>query len=170
MSTLPTTGREEPIPEFKPTLVIAFPDVLGAGPKILLSAASASTNGSSIPAWSHYFRKPSSRKAKSSKKTQDDKNLGYSTAVLSGQQGVSLLTIAVAPPTTEQASYLCEAIVNHARASGSNKIILVATSNFTTKNSKTHALKLHHGMSGYILVPWHHGHTSHLSLNPFCFE
>ncbi|KAI8345856.1 hypothetical protein B0O80DRAFT_431351 [Mortierella sp. GBAus27b] len=113
------------------TLVIAFPDVLQAGPKILLSPASASTNGTSVASWIHYFKKQStSRKAKSSKATSDDQKIRHSTTTLSDQKGVSLLTIVAAPPTTEQASHLCEAIANRARTSGTSKIILVAASNF----------------------------------------
>ncbi|KAK3828990.1 MAG: hypothetical protein J3Q66DRAFT_324083 [Benniella sp.] len=155
MSAEPTTKNQEPIPKFASTLVIAFPDVQKAGPKILLSATSASTNGTSIPAWSHYCSKlSSSRKGKSAGKTSDGLKIGYSTTTLSDQPGASLLTIAAAPPTTEQATYLCEAIVNHARASGTGKIILVAASNFTTKDAKTHALKLHYdGVVGFPDVP-----------------
>ncbi|KAG0245872.1 hypothetical protein BGX31_005583, partial [Mortierella sp. GBA43] len=124
-------------------------------PKILLSAASASTNGASVASWIHYFKKQStSRKAKSSKATSDDQKIRHSTTTLSDQKGVSLLTIVAAPPTTEQASHLCEAIVNHARASGTSKIILVAASNFATKDSRTHVLKLHHDESvAFPLVP-----------------
>ncbi|KAF9969110.1 hypothetical protein BGZ65_012262, partial [Modicella reniformis] len=146
MSTQTTTAQEGSIPRFESTLVIAFPDVLGAGPKILLSAANAGTSGSSIPAWSHYFKKLSTtRKSKTSTKTTDnDTKLGYSTTTLADQQKVSLLTIAAAPPTTEQASYLCEAIVSQARDSGTSRIVLVASSNFPTKDLRTHVLKLHH--------------------------
>ncbi|KAI8345215.1 hypothetical protein B0O80DRAFT_491871 [Mortierella sp. GBAus27b] len=165
MSTQTALGHEEPIPKFESTLVIAFPDVLQAGPKILLSAASAGTNGASVASWIHYFKKQStSRKDKSSKATSDDQKIRHSTTTLSDQKGVSLLTIVVAPPTTEQVSHLCEAIVNRARASGTSKIILVAASNFATKDSRTHVLKLHHVDNS---VRSKDCHTHHV-FGPFC--
>lgn len=55
------------------------------------------------------------------------------------------MTIAVAPPSNEQSTYLCEAIVNQARVSGTQHIVLVAASNFTSKVQDTHVVQLHQG-------------------------
>ncbi|KAG0367752.1 hypothetical protein BC939DRAFT_29581 [Gamsiella multidivaricata] len=154
-STASTIGS---IPKFESTLVIAFPDVLLAGPKILLSAADAHTNGTSIPTWSHYC----SRSSKNSNAGSNSRSnfaatnkIQHSTAAVdANQQRMSLLTIVVAPPTMEQASYLCEAIVNQAQTSGTEKIILVAASNFATKEQRTHVVQIHHdGAVEFPAVP-----------------
>ncbi|KAG0262322.1 hypothetical protein BG011_000075 [Mortierella polycephala] len=135
------------IPKFESTLVIAFPDVLLAGPKILLSSASATSHGSSINAWSHYYcAQPPKGKTTVSKrsKSTNENSIYYSTAVVDDQHNLGLLSIAVAPPTTEQATYLCEAIVNQVHASGTQRVILVAASNFAVKEQATYVAQIHH--------------------------
>ncbi|KAF9195702.1 hypothetical protein BGZ50_003872 [Haplosporangium sp. Z 11] len=134
------------IPKFESTLVIAFPDVLLAGPKILLSSASATSHGSFISAWSRYCSQPSKGKATVSKrsKSASENSIYYSTAVLDDQQNLGLLSIVVAPPTTEQATYLCEAIVNQIHASSTQRVILVAASNFAVKEQATHVVQINH--------------------------
>ncbi|KAG0214934.1 hypothetical protein BGX28_001140 [Mortierella sp. GBA30] len=142
------------IPKFESTLVIAIPDVLMAGPKILLSSIN-SGEASSIPAWVHYCSTPSLDKKKSvssydinsSKPTKDmnaDKTIKYFTATTATGQRLGLLTIATAPPTTEQASYLSEAIVKQAQISGTQRIVLVAASNFLAKERGTHLIQINH--------------------------
>ncbi|KAF9121893.1 hypothetical protein BGX30_002316 [Mortierella sp. GBA39] len=144
----PIGAESEPLPSFESTLVVAFPDVLMAGPKILLSAA---PHADSIPAWSHFCTPPEPAHKRSSttstslasqkkKKALEANAIRYSM-VPGG--GIGLLTIAVAPPTNEQSSYLCEAIVKQARASGTGRIVLVAASNFASKVQDTHIVQLH---------------------------
>ncbi|KAF9346470.1 hypothetical protein BGX26_002016, partial [Mortierella sp. AD094] len=146
------------IPKFESTLVIAFPDVFLAGPKILLSANATSTHGQPITEWSHYFTRQSAKKPSASYDSQNNKSkiavadaetIIYSATTLADpqqqqQQKLSLLTIAAAPPTTEQASNLCKAIVDHAQASNTHKIILLAASNFVVKEQKTHVVQIHY--------------------------
>lgn len=147
--TSPTTA-EAGLPTFESTLVIAFPDVLQAGPKILLSSAHTVSQGQTIAAWSHYSSPPikaskASGASRAAKKQPKD-SVHYSTATGGKDpQQIGLLTISTAPATTEQASFLCEAIVNQAKASGTQKIIIVAASNFATKQSQTHIVQLHQG-------------------------
>ncbi|KAF9301092.1 hypothetical protein BGZ91_009652, partial [Linnemannia elongata] len=144
---------------FESTLVVAFPDVLMAGPKILLSAA---PHADSIPAWSHFCTTPepthkrstatsTSLASQKKKRALEANAIRYST-VPGGRIG--LLTIAVAPPTNEQSSYLCEAIVKQARASGTERIVLVAASNFASKVQDTHIVQLHQeGQLGFTAIP-----------------
>ncbi|KAF9956528.1 hypothetical protein BGZ72_002699 [Mortierella alpina] len=149
--------KDTVIPTFDSTLVIAFPDVLLAGPKILLSSRSASTqDASSIAAWSHYCSAPPSTKKKTASTGHDSKDkitaakgasldkvhYSTSTATTGDHQKLGLLTIAVAPPTTEQATQLCEAIVKQAQASGTRRIVLVAASNFAAKEQRTHLVTI----------------------------
>ncbi|KAF9100516.1 hypothetical protein BGX29_006515 [Mortierella sp. GBA35] len=147
----PIDAASGSIPKFESTLVVAFPDVLMAGPKILLS----STHATTIPAWAHYCSTstPTDKRntSQQKKKKSVDKNaVRYSTTA----GGLGLLTIAVAPTTNEQSSYLCEAIVNQAKASGTQRIILVAASNFATKIQDTHVVQLHQeGLLGLAPVP-----------------
>ncbi|KAF9148728.1 hypothetical protein BG015_009535 [Linnemannia schmuckeri] len=123
----PISAETEPLPTFEPTLVVAFPDVLMAGPKILLSAA---PHADSIPGWSHFCTTPAptlkkgttstgatSLASQMKKKTLQANAIRYSTVSTGGQGGIGLLTITVTPPTNEQSSYLCEAIVNQAKVS-----------------------------------------------------
>ncbi|KAF8946128.1 hypothetical protein BGZ47_001266 [Haplosporangium gracile] len=160
----PISAEKEPLPTFESTLVVAFPDVLMAGPKILLSAA---PHADSIPAWSHFCTTPAPTLKKSTtatgaaslasqktKKMLEANAIRYSTVSTGGQGGIGLLTIAVAPPTNEQSSYLCEAIVSQAKVSGTQRIVLVAASNFTTKIQDTHIVQLHQeGQLGLATVP-----------------
>ncbi|KAF9121400.1 hypothetical protein BGW39_010566 [Mortierella sp. 14UC] len=158
---------KEPIalPTFESTLVVAFPDVLMAGPKILLSSAHATSQGASIPAWSHFCTTPvptnkkntsatatAAQSLSSNKKKRVEENaIRYSTLP---EAGVGLLTITIAPPTNEQSSYLCEAIVNQARVSGTKRIVLVAASNFASKVQDTHIVQLHQeGLLGLAALP-----------------
>ncbi|KAF9993871.1 hypothetical protein BGZ80_002356 [Entomortierella chlamydospora] len=149
------------IPKFEPTLVIAFPDVLLAGPKILLSANATSTHGQPIAEWSHYFKRQSAKKPSTSSKvaSADVKAIIYSATTFTDpqqqqQQNLSLLTIAAAPPTTEQAYNLCKAIVDHARTSNTHKIILLGASNFVSKEQKTHVAQIHHdSLKGFPVLP-----------------
>ncbi|KAG0052496.1 hypothetical protein BGZ83_002526, partial [Gryganskiella cystojenkinii] len=140
-----TPSETGSIPAFESTLVIAFPDVLMAGPKILLSSAHAQTQTQTIPAWFHFSSPPtsSSKKGKATSATtrkppQTDSVLYSTTTVGTSQHKVGLLTKSTAPATTEQASYLCEAIVNQARTSETQKIIILAASNVDTKHFGTH--------------------------------
>ncbi|KAF9216557.1 hypothetical protein BGZ59_009155 [Podila verticillata] len=141
----PISTEDGSAPKFESTLVVAFPDVSMAGPRILLSSSSQSTqsNRHAIAAWSQYCSPPPSRKKKSATSTRKDNipHIVYSASAASTNLG--LLTVTVAPPTTEQASHLCEAIVNHARESGTRHIIIVAASNFASQTSETHVIQLH---------------------------
>ncbi|KAF9583135.1 hypothetical protein BGW38_010182 [Lunasporangiospora selenospora] len=123
------------IPRFASTLLIAFPDVLMAGPRILLSAdtqGTPSNTETSIAAWSHYCTPVSKKKSASPPTTDTTGKILYSAGHLGASDvSIGLLTVLVAPPTTEQASNLCEAIVSQAKASGTSQIILVASSNVT---------------------------------------
>lgn len=148
-----TTTAEAGLPIFESTLVIAFPDVLQAGPKILLSSAHAVSQGQTIAAWSHYNSPPASTTksstasgaTKPAKKQRQDA-IHYSTAIGGkDSQKIGLLTVSAAPATTEQASFLCEAIVSQAKSSGTRRIIIVAASNVATKQSQTHVVQLHQG-------------------------
>ncbi|GJJ75785.1 hypothetical protein EMPS_08143 [Entomortierella parvispora] len=155
------TTPEAGLPTFESTLVIAFPDVLQAGPKILLSSAHAASQGQTVTAWSHYSTAPisaakisraASGSAKPAKKQPKD-FVHYSTAALGGQT-IGQLTVSTAPATTEQASFLCQAIVHQAKASGTQKIIIVAASNVATKQSRTHVVQLHQeGSLGLPALP-----------------
>lgn len=142
----PIGVESELLPTFESTLVVAFPDVLMAGPKILLSSPAA-PHADSIPAWSHFCTTPAPTHKKSitigtkKKRAVEGNAIRYST--VSG--GIGLLTIAVAPPTNEQSTYLSEAIVNQARVSGTQQIVLVAASNFASKVQDTHIVQLHQG-------------------------
>ncbi|KAG0028472.1 hypothetical protein BGZ81_004719 [Podila clonocystis] len=142
----PISTEDGSAPKFESTLVIAFPDVSMAGPRILLSSSSQSTesNRHAITAWSQYCSPPPSRKKKASAtSTHKDSipKIVYSASAASSNLG--LLTVTVAPPTTEQASNLCEAIVNHARESDTRHIIIVAASNFASQTSETQVIQLH---------------------------
>ncbi|KAF9989060.1 hypothetical protein BGZ75_007742 [Mortierella antarctica] len=155
------SSEDTAIPTFESTLVIAFPDVLLAGPKILLSSRSAraegaSSSSSSIAAWSHYCSAPPSTKKKSASteyghqdKTVSLDEVRYSTASTAAATGgdhqkIGLLTITLAPPTAEQATHLCEAIVKQAQVSGTRRIVMVAASNFAAKEQGTHLVTIHH--------------------------
>ncbi|KAF9902957.1 hypothetical protein EC991_004333 [Linnemannia zychae] len=153
------------LPTFESTLVVAFPDVLMAGPKILLSSAHATSQGTSIPAWSHYCATPVPTNKKTSsttatsapslslnkKKKAEENAIRYSILPTAR---VGLLTITIAPPTNEQSSYLCEAIVNQARVSGTKRIVLVAASNFASKTQDTHIVQLYQdGLLGLTALP-----------------
>ncbi|KAF9427139.1 hypothetical protein BGZ94_005411, partial [Podila epigama] len=131
-------------PTFESTVVITFPDVLMAGPRITLSSTPqlAEPNRQSIEQWSQYCSVPSSKKKKTSAgKVKNTPKIVYSA--LPASADIGLLTVAVAPPTTEQATNLCEAIVNHAQASGTRHIIIVAASNFAGQSAETHGIQLH---------------------------
>lgn len=153
----PIGAESEPLPTLESTLVVAFPDVLMAGPKILLSAA---PHADSIPAWSHFCttHEPTHKRntatstslaSQKKKKALEANAIRYSTVP---EGGIGLLTIAVAPPTNEQSSYLCEAIVKQARASGTERIVLVAASNFASKVQDTHIVQYHQGNGGFLLL------------------
>ncbi|KAF9964126.1 hypothetical protein BGZ70_006924, partial [Mortierella alpina] len=160
--------KDTAIPTFESTLVIAFPDVLLAGPKILLSSRSASTGGaSSIAAWSHYCSAPPSTKKKTAstghghedtiaaaKGASSDKVQYFTSTAGSGDrpEKIGLLTIAVAPPTAEQATHLCETIVKQAQASGTRRIVIVAATNFAAKEQRTHLVTIHHDDAGFGLA------------------
>ncbi|KAF9188534.1 hypothetical protein BGZ49_003930, partial [Haplosporangium sp. Z 27] len=92
-----TTGNG--IPKFGSTLVIAIPDVLEAGPKILLSSNSASANGQPIPEWSHFFKRPSA----STKKSFNSNNNNSSS---SNSKSDSSQTIIYSGTTTDDAKGL----------------------------------------------------------------
>ncbi|KAF9432021.1 hypothetical protein BGZ76_011401 [Entomortierella beljakovae] len=130
------------IPKFESTLVIAFPDVILAGPKILLSSRSASSLGKAIPEWSNYLTRQSLADTSTKKSTTKPSEIIY-TATKVNNQDLGLLAIPATPPTTEQASNLCHAIVSHAQASNTKKIILLAASNIAIKDQKVHAVYLH---------------------------
>jgi len=143
----PISTEDGSAPKFESTLIVAFPDVSMAGPRILLSSSSQSTqsNRHDIATWSQYCSPPPSRKKKTTPSAHKDNipKIVYSASAASTNLG--LLTVTVAPPTTEQASHLCEAIVNHARESGTRHIIIVAASNFASQTSETHVIQLHNG-------------------------
>ncbi|KAF9571219.1 hypothetical protein EC968_000815 [Mortierella alpina] len=151
--------KDTAIPTLESTLVIAFPDVLLAGPKILLSSHAASVkegSSSSVAAWSHYCSALSSSKKKTASAGYDHQDRtakGASldkvhyfacTAAIGDHQKIGLLTIAVAPPTAEQATHLCEAIVKQAQASGTRRIVIVAASNFAAREQRTHLVSINH--------------------------
>ncbi|KAI1315914.1 hypothetical protein EDD11_000228 [Mortierella claussenii] len=148
-----TTPTSTAVPSFESTLVIAVPDVLLAGPKILLSATGSSLSQSAtIPAWSQYFSRPASNKRSAgythssghnASASQNSPSLTKEKIHYSFANEATLLSITAAPPTTEQASHLCETIVRHAQASGTSRIILVAASNFVAQEQRTHAVHLH---------------------------
>ncbi|KAG0347970.1 hypothetical protein BG004_006448 [Podila humilis] len=142
----PISTEDGSAPQFEQTLVVAFPDVAMAGPRILLSSLAQSTkaNQHSIAAWSQYCSPPASRKNKhkhkiSSRTDSKIPQIVYSTSGASTNLG--LLTVTVAPPTTEQATNLCAAIVNHAQKSGTRHIIILAASRFAA-DPETHAVLL----------------------------
>ncbi|KAK3846024.1 MAG: hypothetical protein J3R72DRAFT_435120 [Linnemannia gamsii] len=161
----PIDAESGTLPAFESTLVVAFPDVLMAGPKILLSSAHATSQGTSIPAWSHFCTTPvptnkrstasattTAPSASSNRKKRAEENAIRYSAVPAG--GIGLLTITIAPPTNEQSSYLCEAIVHQARVSGTKRIVLVAASNFSSKVQDTHIVQLHQeGLLGLAALP-----------------
>ncbi|ORZ20817.1 hypothetical protein BCR41DRAFT_394729 [Lobosporangium transversale] len=126
------------IPMFEATLVIGLPDVLLAGPRILLSASQAGTSVTPIQAWSHFY----SSSATTKKLSTVNKNI-YHTTFASVDERVSMLSITVSPPTIEQCSYLCEAIVSQALASKTSRIILVAATNFVPKENHTYLVEIH---------------------------
>ncbi|KAF9303697.1 hypothetical protein BGZ74_003218 [Mortierella antarctica] len=146
----PISTEDGSAPKFESTLVIAFPDVSMAGARVLLSSSSQSTesNRHSITAWSQYCTPPPSRKKKTTTTSTHKDNIPkivYSASAASTNLG--LLTVTFAPPTTEQASHLCEAIVSHARESGTRHIIIVAASNFASQTSETQIIQLHNAAS-----------------------
>ncbi|KAG0338486.1 hypothetical protein BG000_003905 [Podila horticola] len=143
----PISTEDGSAPKFESTLVVAFPDISMAGPRILLSSASQSTesNRHAITAWSQYCSPPPSRKKKTTSTSTHKDKIVYSASAASTNLG--LLTVTVAPPTTEQASHLCEAIVNHARESDTRHIIIVAASNFASQTSETHIIQLNSAAS-----------------------
>ncbi|KAF9933548.1 hypothetical protein FBU30_005190 [Linnemannia zychae] len=154
MITEPIDAESGTLPSFESTLIVAFPDVLMAGPKILLSSTTAYAN--SIHAWSHYCATPASNSksganvvgsasstSQRKRKAAEENAVRYATVPGVGAGGIGLLTIAVAPPNNEQSTYLCEAIVRQAQASGTQHIILVAASNFASKAQTTHVVQLH---------------------------